>query len=202
MLYFILTLYICFVAEQTEPTVVATDRLCSSPLYKKSKVAGNETELEKILEKAQNVLQTSTQINERKRDYCEIYGELFAYKLRKMDEKTRDFVMNEVDNFIYQVKTSHPFLPSHFGNISNSSPQPHLNLHSSISSRYQPMHAYPTPSPSQTSLMSSANLVFPEPSQSHQTLSNSRKNASSQSEHIVLTPEVFHLASQLSPNSS
>ena len=37
-------------------------------------------------------------------DYCSLYGQLLAKKLRKLDDRTREIVMNDIDNLIFRAK--------------------------------------------------------------------------------------------------
>ncbi|RXG72515.1 hypothetical protein Avbf_01446 [Armadillidium vulgare] len=45
--------------------------------------------------------------SKNKRDDCEVYGELVAMKLRKLDDTTRDIAMNKIDNLLFEMKM-HP----------------------------------------------------------------------------------------------
>lgn len=40
----------------------------------------------------------------KNRDELDMYVELLASKLRKLDERTRDVVMNDIDNLIFRAK--------------------------------------------------------------------------------------------------
>lgn len=73
------------------------------PLEKKKKTDQDETLRQKV-NAAFSILKTSTQKEYRKRDDCDIYGELLAEKLRKMDERTRDIAMNRIDNMLFEMK--------------------------------------------------------------------------------------------------
>lgn len=78
------------------------------PRLKKQKTLSDEIgTLEKKIDEVYNILNASTQRegNINAKDECAIYGELTASKLRKLDETTRDYVMNQIDNFLFKAKT-------------------------------------------------------------------------------------------------
>lgn len=45
-----------------------------------------------------------TVCDQPKKDVCYLYGELIGQKLREFDEKTRDFLMHEIDGLILRTK--------------------------------------------------------------------------------------------------
>lgn len=49
-------------------------------------------------------------------DYCSLYGQLLARKLRKLDERTREIVMNDIDNLIFRAKMTRRGKHSHSPN--------------------------------------------------------------------------------------
>lgn len=42
-----------------------------------------------------------------KKDDCDLYCEFLAVKLRKMDERTRYIVMNQIDNIVFRTKMAY-----------------------------------------------------------------------------------------------
>ncbi|KAL1496995.1 hypothetical protein ABEB36_008029 [Hypothenemus hampei] len=76
---------------------------------KKQKLSLEDTgKLQKQIDfNAFNITKAST-LRKRKintKDECAIYGALVASKLRKLDEVTRDYVMNQIDNFLFKAKS-------------------------------------------------------------------------------------------------
>lgn len=103
----------------------------------------NDTTLEKRSEESYAVMDNSPRKNGK--DICDIYGELIACKLRRMDERTRNFVMNGIDNFIYQtiLRPSHS-PPSHINSNIQSAIYGSLNQNQ----QYVPFPSQINPQPS------------------------------------------------------
>lgn len=78
------------------------------PPPEKKKKNSQDEKLRQRMDEAFSILKTSAQKEDNIKDDCDIYGELLATKLRKMDERTRDIAMNRIDNMIFEIKMNPP----------------------------------------------------------------------------------------------
>lgn len=78
-----------------------TKKTTSSTIAGKRKNVSEDVILEKM-DKAYDAL--TKRSNQKENDECEIFGQLVAKRLQKMEQTERDYVMHEIENVIYQAK--------------------------------------------------------------------------------------------------
>jgi hypothetical protein len=144
---------------------------------KKKEKDENETRVSQAYEYLMQKQKESQKKTEK--DEYDIYGALVATKLRKMDEITRQYVMNEIDNLMFRAiiqSTSHKNVP------------PHLSQNTTLNYVQQP---YSLPSQFQT--FNYTQQSFPSPSQcstfSHTTQPSS-SNSSTPNRSTQVSPSL------------
>lgn len=86
------------------------DIMITPPLPKKRKTDEGDTLQDKI-NTAFSILKSNYNVQKKdgKKDYCGMYTDLLAEKLRKLDDRTRDTVMNRIDNMLYNITSNSTF---------------------------------------------------------------------------------------------
>lgn len=81
--------------------------------------------LEKKMDEAFSILKSNQIANQKRtnrvKDDCDLFGELLATKLRKLNERDRDSVMNQIDNLIFKTKLSTKSSPFVFVEVDSES---------------------------------------------------------------------------------
>lgn len=73
------------------------------PPKKKRKIAVDDEKIHSQMQEAFSILKKIPAKSQK--DDCDLYCE--SSKLRKLDERTRDIVMNSIDNIVFQAKIAH-----------------------------------------------------------------------------------------------
>lgn len=91
--------------EPTPPPEQSNFKLPKTRRYKKRKWGNNNSlgEADETV-KRMPVEAFYSPVEQNEKDDCVLYGELTARKLRVLDEKTREIVMNEIDNLLFRAK--------------------------------------------------------------------------------------------------
>jgi hypothetical protein len=104
----------------------------------------HDVQLQQRMDEAFTILERDTQKEDKKRDECDIYAELVATKLRKMDERTRDIAMNKIDNLLFDLKINPPCQHQYTRPVHScqniSAPSPSFCQTSSLSHRASSPH--------------------------------------------------------------
>ncbi|XP_047098167.1 uncharacterized protein LOC124711944 [Schistocerca piceifrons] len=79
-----------------------TSRVSTSDYVPQAKKRKYETEECKERNDAAYTTQYERYVGEA--DECDLYGQLIATKLKKMDERSRDIAMNRIDNLLFEMK--------------------------------------------------------------------------------------------------
>lgn len=158
--------------ENNEETSLTTTVLDSTEPANENKRKLSDTESR--LDEAYNIIKRV--LVDPSRDICLLYSELLAQKLRNFDDNTREIAMNEIDNYLFNLKH----------NRSQINYLPHTR-HETLQSYEIPPISYPSTNTQQSSEAISTSLPSPltEYAPSPQSLSSSSSCNTSYTTHTL-----------------